>query len=129
MHICCTRPRTPYKILKNKRDRDSGKNPNSNNKCRLCTENVEDISHIVAEYSQMSARYYLPLRHDEVSKSVLNSHLKIFRPDKQITLSSDPEFIYKEHPRQYWWNILIKTATKIPHNKPDLIIWNKETKL
>ena len=24
----------------------------------------------------------------------------------------------------YWWNITIKTATKIPHNKPDLIIWN-----
>ena len=26
-------------------------------------------------------------------------------------------------------NISIKTATKIPHNKPDLVIWNKETKL
>ena len=25
---------------------------------------------------------------------------------------------------EYWWNIMIKTATKIPHNKPDLIIWN-----
>ena len=38
-------------------------------------------------------------------------------------------YIYKEHPREYWWNISIKTATKIPHNKPDLVIWNKETKL
>ena len=27
---------------------------------------------------------------------------------------------------EYWWNIIIKTATKIPHNKPDLIIWNHE---
>ena len=59
----------------------------------------------------------------------MNSYLKNFCPDKQITLSNDPEFIYKEHPQVYWWNILIKTATKIPHNKPDLIIWNKETKL
>ena len=25
---------------------------------------------------------------------------------------------------EYWWNITIKTATKVPHNKPDLIIWN-----
>ena len=118
----------PTKFLKNKRDRDSGKNPNCNNKCRLCINNVEDISHIVAGCSQMSARYYLPLRHDEVAKTVLNSHLKNFS-DKQITLSSDPEFIYKEHAREYWWNISIKTATKIPHNKPDLVIWNKETKL
>ena len=54
---------------------------------------------------------------------------KCFCPDKQITLSSDPEYIYKEHRRECWWNISIKTATKIPHNKPDLVIWNKETKL
>ena len=27
---------------------------------------------------------------------------------------------------EYWWNIPIKTATKIPHNKPDLVIWNDE---
>ena len=119
----------PTNFLKNKRDRDSGKNPSCNNKCRLCINNVEDISHIVAGCSQMSARYYLPLRHDEVAKTVLNSHLKKFCPDKQIILSSDPEYIYKEHPREYWWNISIKTATKIPHNKPDLVIWNKETRL
>ena len=49
--------------------------------------------------------------------------------NRKKTLSSDPEYIYKEHPREYWWNISIKTATKIPHNKPDLVIWNKETKL
>ena len=33
LHICCTRPRTPIKFLKKRRDRDSGKNPNCNNKC------------------------------------------------------------------------------------------------
>ena len=59
----------------------------------------------------------------------MNSNQKKFCPDKQIILSSDPEHIYKEHPREYWWNISIKTATKIPHNKPDLVIWNKETNL
>ena len=79
--------------------------------------------------SAMSARYYLPLRYDEVAKAVLNSHLKTFCPDKQITLSSDPEFICTEHPRECWWNISIKTATRIPHNQSDLVIWNKETKL
>ena len=26
----------------------------------------------------------------------------------------------------YWWNIPVKTTTKIPHNKPDLVIWNHE---
>ena len=28
---------------------------------------------------------------------------------------------------QYWWNL--STATKVPHNKLDLIIWNWETKV
>ena len=75
----------PTKYLKNKRDRDSGKNP-SCNKCRLCINNVEDISHIVAACSQMSARCYLPRRHDEVAKTVLNSHLKKFYSDKHNSL-------------------------------------------
>ena len=56
--------------------------------------NMKDISHIVAGCHQMSARHYLPLRHDEVTKTVLKSHLKKFCPDKQITLSNDPEYIY-----------------------------------
>ena len=77
----------------------------------------------------MLARYYLPLRHDEVAKTVLNFHLKKLCPDKQITLSSNPEYIYKVPLQEQWWNILKKTATKIQHNKPDWVIWNKETKL
>ena len=68
----------------------------------------------------MSARYCLPLRHNEVANTVLNSILKKLCPDKQINLSSDPETLV-EH--------LKKTATKIPHSMPDLVIWNKETKL
>ena len=29
----------------------------------------------------------------------------------------------------YIWNVSIKTATKVSHNKPDLTIWNCETKV
>ena len=43
----------------------------------------------------MSTRYYLPFRHDELSKTLLNSHLKKFYSSKSITLSSAPEYIYK----------------------------------
>ena len=101
--------------MKRKKDRYGGKNPSCNNKCRPCINNLEDINHIVAGYSQMSARYYLRLRPDEVAKTVLNSHLKNVCPDKLITLSSDPEYIYRKHLWLYWWNISIKTATKVTH--------------
>ena len=29
---------------------------------------------------------------------------------------------------EYWCNISIKTATKVPHNKPDIVIWDKLNK-
>ena len=31
--------------------------------------------------------------------------------------------------RAYWWNVSVKTATKVPHNKPDLMIWDQEAKI
>ena len=117
------------KYLKNKRARDSGRTPDCNNKCRLCTTNVEDINHIIGGCSDMSARYYFSLRHDEVAKRVLNSHLKKFYPSKEIKFSSEPEYIYERDHREYCWNGSVKTATKVPHNKPDLIIWNRESKI
>ena len=27
---------------------------------------------------------------------------------------------------EYWWNISIMTAAKVPYNKPDIIFWNHE---
>ena len=29
---------------------------------------------------------------------------------------------------EYWWDISIKTATKVPNNKPDIVIWDKLNK-
>ena len=50
----------------------------------------------------MSTRYYLPLRHDEVAKAVLNSHLKKFCPSKEIKFSLGPEYIYEKDHQEYW---------------------------
>ena len=77
----------------------------------------------------MSTRYHLPLRHDEVAKTVLNSHLKKFYPSKEIKFSLEPEYIHERDHREYWWNVPVEKVTKIPHNKPDLIIWNRETNI
>ena len=76
----------------------------------------------------MSSRFYLPLRSDEVAKTFLYSHIKKYNPNL-ITLSNESEYTYTEKPREHWWNVSIKTATKMPENKPDLIIWNYKTKV
>ena len=52
-----------------------------------------------------------------------NTSLKHFPKVEHL---QEPEYIRRIKHMEYWWNITIKTATKIPHNKPDLIIWNHE---
>ena len=64
---------------------------------------VEDIGHILAGCPQMSSRFYLPLRHDEVAKTFLYSHIKKYNLNKKIRLSNESEYIYTEKPREYWF--------------------------
>ena len=45
-------------------------------------------------------------------------------PETKVEKIQEPEYIRRVKHMEYWWNISIKTATKIPHNKPDLMIWN-----
>ena len=37
--------------------------------------------------------------------------------------------MHEENSREYWWNVSVKTAMKVPQNKPDPMIWNHETKI
>ena len=66
----------PTKYLINKRARDAGKKPPCDNKCRLCKTNVEDVIHIISCCPFMSARYYLPMRHDMVAKTLYKNIIK-----------------------------------------------------
>ena len=68
----------------------------------------------------MSTQYYLPLRHDALAKYTLKAIIK--NPNERYCDLNEHEFVKKIGDKEYWWNILIKTAAKIPHNKPDLVI-------
>ena len=70
----------PTKYLINKRARDAEKEPRSDNKCRLCKTNVEDVIHIISCCPFMSARYFLPMRHDMATKTL---YKKIIRKTTQ----------------------------------------------
>ena len=67
--------KSPTKYLKNKGARDNGITPDYYEKCSSYVNNVEDISYTEASYMlHVLTRYYLPLRHDEVVKTVVNVH-------------------------------------------------------
>ena len=97
-------------------------------KYRLRKSANEDIIHIIASCPMMSMRYYLPLRYDVIAKMVYNALIKE-NPSYQKYDWESPEYIHKEDNLEYWWNIGIKTATKIPHNKPDLLLWDCNEKI
>ena len=62
-----TEQELPTKYIRNKRERDSGKTPTCNNKCR-CHTAIEDVTHVICNCPEMSARYHLPLRLDRMEK-------------------------------------------------------------
>ena len=111
------------KYIKAKRQKGYLSNTITYTKRRLCKSTNEDIIHIIASCPMMSVRYYLPLRHVVIAKIVYNALTKK-SSYRKYDLES-PECIHKEGNLEYWWNISIKAATKIPHNKPDLLLWDR----
>ena len=116
------------KYIKAKRQKGNTSNTIMDTKCRLCKSANEDIIHIIASCPMMSVRYYLPLRHDVIAKIVYNALIKENPSYRKYDLES-PEYIHKESNQEYWCNISIKTATKIPNNKSDLLLWDRDKKI
>ena len=112
----------PTKWLINKRQKDAGKETTCSTKCRLCKHSTEDNNYIISSCPEMPVRYYLPIRHDLVTKTVLKPSIV----KDNLTHKSkhqDLEYIYRDC--EFCSNISIQTATKLKHNKPNIIIWDK----
>ena len=105
-----------------------GKKGAPNNKCRLCSHAVEDVSHIIAGCDKMATTYYLPLRHDAVALYVWNLIRRrgnAVQPLRMRKQPNSPEGLIETlDGNEYWWNIPIKTCTKTKHNRPDIIHWD-----
>ena len=77
----------------------------------------------------MSARYYLPMRHDMVAKTLYKEIIKKNHPEIEAPKEiNEQEYIQKLGDNEYWWNLSINTAQKVQYNKPDLVIWNTKEK-
>ena len=77
----------------------------------------------------MSSRYYLPLRHDVIAKTVYNEILRKKNPDRKKLINNETEFITTVNDKELWWNVAVKTSSKVPHNRPDMIVWDMTKKL
>ena len=50
----------------------------------------------------MSSRYYLPLRHDVIAKTVYNEILRKENPDRKKLINNDTEFITTVNDKELW---------------------------
>ena len=82
----------PTKYLQ-KKELETVEKP-QNKKFRCFTNNIEDRGHIISVCFDMSAIDHFPVRHNKVTKTITNSHLKKIYPSKRIILSSELEYIY-----------------------------------
>ena len=118
------------KFVINKWLLDAGKTPTMDSKCRLCRQGQEDISHIIGGCSKMSVRYYIPLRHDAVARYIWNAlrrkNCEQSSFDKHDRLEG--EYIDVWDGREFWWNVPIKTCTRVKHNRPDIVAWDHHGK-
>ena len=119
----------PTKYLINKRQKEADKETTCNTKCRLCKDSTEDVNHIISSCPEMSIRYYLPIRHDVVATTVLKSLFFKIDPTDKFKHHQHTEYIYKVKDCEFWWNLSIKTATTLKHNKPDIVAWDGAGKI
>ena len=103
--------------------REQPDNPSYDKKCRYCHNHTEDIFHLLCSCSHLSASLYLPVRHDEVAKTVYNAVISKHQKDHRYTL---PYPVWSNEYIEIWWDTIIKTVPIVHHNKPDIVVWLKK---
>ena len=102
-----------------KRKKESTVNPN----CRLCGSTKETIQHIIASCPRLSASMHLPVRHNKVAYVVYQ-----YLVDKHNDILHGIPEVYTNNEIEIWWDVQITTNNRLPHNKPDILLWKKPDK-
>ena len=102
------------------------KDPTINAKCRLCGSQDETVLHALGSCPSLSSNLYMTARHENVGRHIVE---EIVKQEKQLTYRKRPESVTVIKNKEIWWNMSIKTANKVEYNRPDAVIWNKETKV
>ena len=94
-------------------------------KCRLCKKGEETLNHILASCEEVSSTLYLTYRHNRMGKVIYDEILKAEGEKK--TPWNVPE-VARIGDKELWWDKKFVLPNKVKHNKPDLVIWNRQTK-
>ena len=90
-------------------------------KCRLCKKQNEDVFHVVGSCPEMSSNLYTTARHNPVAKVILN---EVIKEDQQPRIDH-PLPVISTPTKEIWWDKPLQTPNKIEHNRPDIVIWDR----
>ena len=95
-------------------------------KCRMCGERDESVSHIVAECSKLAQTEY-KARHDNVARII---HLELCQNRNLIKekkwYNHKPESVYEGEDVKILWDFNIYTDHVIQHRRPDIVVFDKK---
>ena len=103
------------------------KDPTINAKCRLCDSQDETVLHALGSCPSLSSNLYTTARHDNVGQHIVEEIVK--QENKESTYQKRPESVPVIGNKEIWWNMPIKTTNKVGYNRPDVVIWNRQTKI
>ena len=99
--------------------------------CRLCGRNEETIFHIISSCTYLSRSLYLHSRHNPVAKTICDEFIADLSgtEDSNVERYRQPAQVTKMKHIELWWDYQFTTLTKLPHNRPDIVIWNSDTEV
>ena len=102
----------------------------TNDQCRLCRRSTETIHHIISGCTVMAPTKYLQ-RHDNVCKYVHDQLLLEygFKESATAWYQHQPRAVEENEKVKILWNFSVQTDHAIQHNKPDIIVIDKRTKV
>ena len=101
----------------------------ASDKCRLCGEKTENVTHIISACSTLAQKEYKK-RHDKVC---LNIHWALCK--KYNIECSDywyehvPERVVENEQIKMLWDFTIQVDRKLEHTRPDIVVFKKDGRL
>ena len=109
------------------KERDQNVKRSMESQCRMCGKAEENICHVVAACSYQSSNLYLNARHNPIAKVVYNEFTSKSKTSTREA-NRTPSQITKTDNLEIWSDCKVPTMNKVPHNRPDMVIWDNQNK-
>ena len=97
--------------------------------CRLCGNRDETLAHIISECEILKQRQYKIWRHDAVAKVIHWDLCKMNDlPHSEKWYEHQPTAVTENENVKLLWDFKIQTDKVLEHNKPDILLFNKNTR-